>query len=70
MKLEVYGKPEARTNFNNRFRSKTISYRNVLKRQGLHSEMYKWELIESFKVRPDLQVNGLQAEITSIVFLI
>ncbi|UEG55037.1 AAA family ATPase [Mucilaginibacter daejeonensis] len=43
-------------------------YKALVQEQGLHDEQYKWELLKSFKGRPDLDAPDLLKELKQINF--
>lgn len=42
------------------------TYKCLVKEQGLKDELYKWELLEKYKGRPDTKAKDFKVEITSI----
>ncbi len=43
-------------------------YKELLRKQGLQDALYKWELIETFRGRPDLEAEDLLSELKKINF--
>lgn len=56
---------EKNSNF---FKSLIEEYKNHLLKNGLASEVYKWQLVEEFRGRPSLNTSSFSEEIKSINF--
>jgi hypothetical protein len=58
----------AKNNKPDPFPSLVEYYKKLVRKQGLHDELYKWELIEAFRVRPNLEAEDLLSELKKINF--
>lgn len=65
LNFEIQGKSNDQSPFPDIIRR----YKELLRTEGLADEIYKWELIEQFKGRPNLDASDLLAEIKEIKYM-
>jgi hypothetical protein len=63
--FEIVGKDERESPFFDIIRQ----YKDLLRKEGMSDEIYKWELLKEFQGRPDPEATDLYAEIKSVKFV-
>ncbi|MEO6979276.1 MAG: hypothetical protein ABI113_12885, partial [Mucilaginibacter sp.] len=59
---------EAKNNRPDPFPGLIKDYKELVRKQGMHDELYKWELIQTYKGTPNLDAEDLLAELKKINF--